>query len=307
MQARLPVSTEDPVNFKLVHRWLHLGDLTAHLLAHGPLQCQATAPVIDTAAWRLIVVLCGTLRLDVQDAFSCRLAPHDVALVPGDAMARYTTSEGARAVIVDVPPTHRLATEVLDHPWSCNKENKAASALACEVVSFFRRTPEHLTPQVRAHYGERVEKWIERTSTWHGEQCAAEPEGDWVVRLASDGVRDRVLAVIRSRWADPDLNAERIGRVLGVSSRTVQRAFEGQTAHVADMIRGERVQRAVAALTSEKFRDTSVEDIAHQVGFGSGAGLRRAMRTEIGQSPEQVRADLRRRWVPQLAARQHLD
>jgi AraC-like DNA-binding protein len=298
MQARLPVSTDTPEDFRLVHRWILLNDLTTHLLVHGPLTCQATAPVVESAAWRLIIVLCGGLRLDVQDAFSCHLGSHDVALVPADAMSRYTTTEGVRAVVIDIPDTHDLTQRVFDRPWSCGPGNTAASELAALAISLFRRPAEQLTPTVRDLASAKIAGIIETAVSWHTDTCPEEPEGEWVVRLATDGLRDRVLSVIRSRWADPDLNAERIGRVLGVSSRTVQRAFEGQTVHVADMIRQERVARAVAALTSEKYRETAVDDIAHQVGFGSGAGLRRAMRAEIGQSPEQVRADLRRRWVP---------
>ena len=113
----------------------------------------------------------------------------------------------------------------------------------------------------------------------------------WSPRVASGAdLRRAAVAEIRARLADPDLSAERVAAVVGVSDRHLNRLFvadEGLT--VTRFVQRERLYAAHRDLADPACAGIRVADIAARWGFSSQAHLARAFGREFGCRPSEVR------------------
>ena len=102
-------------------------------------------------------------------------------------------------------------------------------------------------------------------------------------------VRDRALAEIVKRSADPRLDPNVIAASLGVSLRHLQSVFADAGSSVAGEIRRERARVARSALQDPRFDEHSIEQVAVHSGFGSSASMRRVLEEVYRLSPRELR------------------
>jgi AraC-like DNA-binding protein len=101
---------------------------------------------------------------------------------------------------------------------------------------------------------------------------------------------DRALLLIRENYRDRSLTPLWLSERLGVSLRTLQRAFTAQGFGVAAQITQVRAERACQLLADPAHRRTTVAEIAGLCGFGAPGDLRRALRNTYDLGPSDLRA-----------------
>ena len=105
-------------------------------------------------------------------------------------------------------------------------------------------------------------------------------------------IRIRAIELIESSFGDPGLAPARIARALGVSLRTLCRAFEGQLG-VAHRLRDRRLSHAAELLADPSNRHMAISEIAKRSGFASRATFDRVFHDTYDTSASQLRADAR--------------
>ena len=99
----------------------------------------------------------------------------------------------------------------------------------------------------------------------------------------------RALAVIMRMHADPRLGSRRIAEAVNLSVRQLERQFHAHGTTIAREVRHARLDAAVRLLSEDPAGTSSIDEIAHRVGFSGGSPLARAMVREGLPSPSAVR------------------
>jgi AraC-like DNA-binding protein len=119
------------------------------------------------------------------------------------------------------------------------------------------------------------------------------PAGDLSRSETYGGLRAaRLQAILRElavRIADPGLNAEGVGRRLGVSGRYVQQLLEGVGYSFSAYMRELRLERARQVLRDPLARHRRISDISEMAGFSDLSHFNRAFRTRCGETPTDAR------------------
>ena len=100
--------------------------------------------------------------------------------------------------------------------------------------------------------------------------------------------RNMALDYIRRNYANCALTAASLAKDLGISTRTLQRAFQ-EDRSVSHWITQSRLEAALAALCDPRFASMQIDEIATRSGFGSGVTLRRAVYAATGCTPGEYR------------------
>ena len=95
---------------------------------------------------------------------------------------------------------------------------------------------------------------------------------------------------IDSRLDDPDLNADRISEVFGISRTRLYKLFQYSDG-IASYIRNRRLAAALGILSDPTQRRRKIIDIALSVGFASEVSFIRAFRRRYGLTPSEARND----------------
>ncbi|MCE4027378.1 AraC family transcriptional regulator [Microbacterium sp. Au-Mic1] len=103
----------------------------------------------------------------------------------------------------------------------------------------------------------------------------------------------RALAVIMRMHADPRLGSRRIAEAVNLSVRQLERQFHAHGTTIAREVRHARLDAAVRLLSEDPTGLSSIDEIAHRVGFSGGSPLARAMLREGLPSPSAVRLGVR--------------
>ncbi|WP_147305350.1 AraC family transcriptional regulator [Subtercola boreus] len=104
------------------------------------------------------------------------------------------------------------------------------------------------------------------------------------------GLRARAEALIANRSNDPEFSPQVLAEMLNVSLRHLQRSFSVEGVGPAEVIRGKRLETALAALRLASHAPRSVGEIAQQAGFSSVKELRHALRASYGITPRELLA-----------------
>ena len=99
-----------------------------------------------------------------------------------------------------------------------------------------------------------------------------------------DAMRERVLAFVRARLADPGLGHAQVAHEHGMSPRTLNRLFEGHPS-VTDTIRELRLLGLRDDLTNPAHARRTVMALAGRWGFVDQAHVTRAFRARFGVTP----------------------
>lgn len=104
-----------------------------------------------------------------------------------------------------------------------------------------------------------------------------------------DVVYEEAIRVVDAEFRDPDLNAPSLAKRLGVSLRTLHRAFESRAMSVSKEIRRRRTTHAENLLRNPSYSHMAVSEIARVSGAPSIAYLRTAIKEKYNVSPSQLR------------------
>jgi len=112
-----------------------------------------------------------------------------------------------------------------------------------------------------------------------------EPAPRFSVDLLQDARR-----LCRERLGDPELHGRDVAQMLGVSVRTLSRAFEDAGTTFAESVREMRLQQAAALLAQPELAHLGVAQIGQQCGFVSASHFVREFRRRWGVTPGHARA-----------------
>ncbi|MBC7985539.1 MAG: helix-turn-helix domain-containing protein [Sphingomonadaceae bacterium] len=96
-------------------------------------------------------------------------------------------------------------------------------------------------------------------------------------------LRDRVLALVDARLADPALRTTMIADELGISPRTVQNVFAELGTTPSGYIQDRRLERAADRLATHP--EGSITELAYDLGFNDSAYFARCFRQHFGTTP----------------------
>ena len=94
---------------------------------------------------------------------------------------------------------------------------------------------------------------------------------------------------IASRLDDPDLSPEIIAKGNRISVRYLHYLFKGAGISVSEWVRDQRLKRSHQKLTSVKFDDDSIADIAFSLGFNSSSHFTHLFKKKFGMPPRDAR------------------
>jgi AraC-like DNA-binding protein len=150
-----------------------------------------------------------------------------------------------------------------------------AEMAASDVSGWIAASPESIDKYLigvaglimAAIYDERSDVFLERDRSW---------------------LRTRARSLIDAQFFDPALAPATIAAKLGVSLRSLHRAFEGDTG-VAETLRTRRVEQAALLLSDYYSRQLPVSEIARRSGFASMATFERSFANVHDVSPHRFR------------------
>jgi len=101
--------------------------------------------------------------------------------------------------------------------------------------------------------------------------------------------RAQIRQAIDERLRDPDLTVQRLGSVLGLSTRYLQMVFSDGEESISQYIRRQRLEGCRRDLLDPAWKERSVTAIAFRWGFNSPAHFCRAFQAQYGTSPNRFR------------------
>lgn len=235
----------------------------------------------DHPVSRLVIVLNGsqTVHLAGRDL---TLTPGAGILVPGDLPHSYEVSTVTTRLHIDIsaddPRFVRLLKHVQCGHWPTS--SPVLTGLGAFVRTLLQRD-------------DAKQSWVDRMATrsmLEAMLCSAiasaPPPLDGAP--ATPNHRELALQHIRLHHTDPDLTAASVARNLGLSPRTLQRAFLDDTS-VAQWIGQFRLDRLLAFLRDPRFTDLTIAELGRRAGYGSSVSLRRAVVAATGLPPSTYR------------------
>jgi AraC-like DNA-binding protein len=104
-----------------------------------------------------------------------------------------------------------------------------------------------------------------------------------------ESLRGRIRAHILEHLHDPDLAPRTVAAAHYISTRSLDRLFQGEEYTVAEWIRVQRLDRCRRDLADPALRDRPIRAIASRWGLASAPHFSRAFRAAYGLSPENYR------------------
>lgn len=107
--------------------------------------------------------------------------------------------------------------------------------------------------------------------------------------LDDQDLRHQVVAWVRAHLHEEGLSTAQIARALHLSTRSLQRLFEGEDLGVAGLVRRLRLEAVRRDLDDPLYADRTITSIAARWGITNAAWLSRAFRAQYGVSPSEYR------------------
>lgn len=107
--------------------------------------------------------------------------------------------------------------------------------------------------------------------------------------VVKESIKNRVHKYIEVNLCNPELNNQLIADSQGISPRYLNKLFEEQSDSVHSLVLEKRLCRSLKLLQDPAYKGYSIEKIAYNVGFSSGAHFSRCFKKRFGQSPSQFR------------------
>ncbi len=235
----------------------------------------------------LVFTLC--LEGELQARFSddqARLAPGAAMLTTRAMTGGFSADRSTRYFAVNigrdiarslVPAPERLVLK------QYRADDPTTGILHAYLAGLLTRQ-QALPPHMVALVDRQVRELLGAVLGPMSEFARAEPYG---------GVKAARLQAIRRdiaiRLHDQQLNAENVGRRLGVSGRYVQQLMEGAGASFSAYVRELRLDHARQMLRDPRFNHLRITDICEAAGFSDLSSFNHAFRNRFDQSPGDAR------------------
>ena len=108
--------------------------------------------------------------------------------------------------------------------------------------------------------------------------------------LAREAIKRRVRQYIENNLCNPDLSNAQIADAQRISTRYLHKLFEDEDQTIHSLILDKRMEKARDMLTNPAYAAHSIESIAYNIGFASGAHFSRAFKKHFDQNPSDVRS-----------------
>jgi AraC-like DNA-binding protein len=229
---------------------------------------------------RLGIMLEGSQTVSIAGQ-ELTMTPGAGILVPGDMAAVYHASTNATRLHVDIAADHPGFAPLLRNArcgyWPPN--TPLLLALSAFVRTLLQRDDDAHAWAGRAAVRSTLEAMVCATIA-----SAPPVRGEELV----PGYRELALMYVRTHHVDPSLTPCTVAAGLGLSVRTLQRAFADDRS-VAQWIAHFRLETALGFMRDPRFADLTLAEIAARAGFGSAVVLRRAVLAETGLPPSEYR------------------
>lgn len=230
----------------------------------------------------------GRGRLEQAGRTAC-LTPGSVVFYDTSKPFALTFDEDWEQVIAHVPVTQALAAaglkrgdELLAMPLDPAGAAAVTAAFFRSLAHAQREDPEGA--ELLAHHAQGVlASTLNLVAAKQGRTSVGAARHPDFIR------RQRVVAFLRSRLADPDLDADTVAQSCYMSRRTLYRLFEGTEGSVMGRLRWLRIDTARQMLRQHPGR--SVSSVAEACGFPSDTQFHRVFREMTGTTPAAYRAD----------------
>ena len=211
-----------------------------------------------------------------QGAHADRLLPGDLALI--DSRRRYELHFPESVDIFSIQlPTEWLETWLPDPRLHLGRRIDGGLGWGLALSAYVRQlsTPIGALPTslVADHLGSLLSLAVEREST-------EQPCRDLAARI------DEALG---GRCTEPDLCANDIAAMLGISVRTLHRALAARQQTFAERLMQHRIQRARRMLESPAFDRVTTAEIGRRVGLVDPSHFVRVCRRLSGSTPQELR------------------
>jgi AraC-like DNA-binding protein len=204
-------------------------------------------------------------------------------LVPGDRTVTIEALTPVARLHIDIPMPDEEFAPSLAHVglgyWPPN--TAALEALGAFVGALLARTRDSDSWPDRIAVRRMIKALL--LTTIPGAPPFASPD------VAPSGYRELALRLIEHQHTDSSLTPEKVAQRLGLSLRTVQRAFADDCS-MSEWITQARIDHALSILGDQQYATLSVHDIAGRAGFPSAAIFRRAIKNATGLTPVEYRS-----------------
>ncbi|MFO1140781.1 MAG: helix-turn-helix domain-containing protein [Amaricoccus sp.] len=249
--------------------------------AHNAVREQRTLRKSDTDFYVLFLQKTGVMRVRRENG--------DFLVRPGDMYFYDAGTE--HQLLFDEPFDHlavRVPRKLLERRWSRLAEIGSFRAPADERV-----IDRVLLPMAGAAIGSPDERDLPNVAIAMIDLFAARVQGDAPAATAETSharlMARRIGHEVDLRLEDPALDAEAVGRTLGLSRRQVDRLLERCGTSFARILMGKRLRRAAELLEQPWARGQSVTQLALAAGFENHSFFSRKFREAYGLSPRDYR------------------
>ncbi len=153
------------------------------------------------------------------------------------------------------------------------------------AASFVRSLADHDAEIPEDHRDRLGEQAVDFAATSFSLVAGTVPTADSVRSFN----RQRILDFVDRNLHDPNLSVGLVAASFGVSTRTVQKLFAGDSVPLSARIRDGRLARAKRALSDPLRSHQTITRIAHESGYGSSAQFSRVFKAACGCSPREYR------------------
>jgi len=263
----------------------HLGRLGVFSVCGSPQVVRRTCRSITAAPadpYKICIQLTGSAIIH-QDGREVFLGPGQLALYDTGRPYDLRLSGEWACAVVTIPRealrvSDRALHEAMRHPFSVHTGPGALLANLTQYALAHVGADEHDLCQ--AHLGEAGIEMV-------AGMLDASVHEDLEVGAAGD--RAAILGYVRRHLREPDLTHASVAAAHHMSSRTLNRLFEGQERTVSEAIRCLRLEAVRSELEDPRWRKSPVMAVAARWGFRDQGHFTRAFKKRFGDAPATYR------------------
>jgi AraC-like DNA-binding protein len=250
--------------------------------AHEVIRTQRAIDRCDSDSFLIEVPLRGSATL-VQLEQEAVVHPGDFALCDNARPFRYRFQSSFEEVVIEIPRRSLLARNArLDRmaPLLVSGGSDMGMLIA-PLLHRLGEAPKLGESPVAAQLGSSL---IDLVATALSDQVGTPGRVPDRIRYLS-----QARAFIRDHLADSDISPSRTAYAIGISPRYLHALFHDDGCSVSKWIFQCRLERARVLLVDAARKDSTITEIAHEVGFKDLAHFSRAFKAEFGVMPSSFR------------------
>ncbi len=109
-----------------------------------------------------------------------------------------------------------------------------------------------------------------------------------------DELKDRILEIVvmKKKYKDPDYSAKQLAADLGTNVRYISAVISSRFhCNYTTFVNKNRIEEAMSVLTDKRYRDMTIEEVGHMVGFSNRQSFYGAFYRFMQTTPKKYRTD----------------